>query len=98
MTLIFLHIPKTAGISLRQVLINNTPGPAFRIIHPISDVERLAALPESERAALELVDGHLYYGIHSLLPRPCRYMTMLRDPVEQVLSLYSFIREYKDHH
>lgn len=97
-TLIFLHIPKTAGISLRDILLKNTRGPSFRIIHPIDDTARLAALPESERAAFELVEGHLYFGVHELLPRPARYLTMLRDPVERVLSYYSFVREFKDHH
>jgi hypothetical protein len=98
MPLIFLHIPKTAGLSLRDILLKHIPGPSFRIIHPIDDTARLAALPEPERAALELVEGHLYYGVHELLPSPSRYLTMLRDPVERVLSYYSFVREFKDHH
>src|SRR5690606_10316613 len=29
---------------------------------------------------------------------PCRYFTMLRDPVERVLSWYSYVREYTPHH
>lgn len=98
MTLIFLHIPKTAGISLRQVLHRNISGPTFRIIHPIDDAARLAALPAADRASLDLVEGHLYHGVHEHIPRPCRYLTMLRDPVERTLSYYSFVREYKDHH
>jgi hypothetical protein len=98
-TLVFLHVPKTAGLSLREVLLErNGDRPAFRIITPVRDSERLRALPHAEREALALVEGHLYYGIHELLPRPCVYVTMLRDPVERVLSYYSFVREWEPHH
>lgn len=98
-TLVFLHIPKTAGISLRDVILARMEGrPRFRILNPIDDARKLRALPAAQRAALGLVEGHLYYGIHEVLPRPCVYMTMLRDPVERVLSYYSFVREWEPHH
>jgi hypothetical protein len=98
-TLVFLHIPKTAGLSLREVLLErNGDRPTYRIITPVRDSERLRALPHAEREALALVEGHLYYGVHELLPRPCIYVTMLRDPVERVLSYYSFVREWQPHH
>lgn len=97
-TLVFLHIPKTGGISLRELFLRASGGPSFRIIHPIDDLERLRAKPEEFRAQVRLVEGHLYYGVHELLPNPCLYATMLRDPVERVLSYYSFVREYRGHH
>ncbi len=96
-TLVFLHIPKTAGISLREILLKRR-SPSFRIIHPIDDHQRLADQSAEFRGSLELVEGHLYYGVHEVLPRPCVYLTMLRDPAERVLSYYSFIREYEPHH
>jgi hypothetical protein len=98
-TLIFVHMPKTAGISLREVLLRQMHGrPQFRILHPVADVERLAALPAEERSRLELVEGHMYYGMHELIGRECRYITMLRDPVERVLSWYSYVLENDWHH
>lgn len=96
-TLIFLHIPKTAGISLRDVLVKRC-GPSFQIIHPIEDQRRLAEQSPEFRAGLGLVEGHQYYGVHELLPRPCVYVTMLREPVDRVLSYYSYIREWEPHH
>jgi hypothetical protein len=36
--------------------------------------------------------GHFKFGIHSRLTRPARYVTMLRHPVERILSLYHFER------
>ncbi|MFN0130992.1 MAG: hypothetical protein ACKVW3_00415 [Phycisphaerales bacterium] len=98
-TVVFVHIPKTAGISLREALLANTiPHPSFRILHPIDDHTTLGAQKPHVRASLGLVEGHLYYGVHELLSQPTVYVTMLRHPVERALSYYSFIREWQPHH
>ncbi len=98
-TIVFLHIPKTGGKSLREVLLAGIGRHAyFSVAHPIDDARRLEVLHRDDRAALALVEGHLYYGIHELLPRLCVYLTVLRDPVERVLSLYSYIRASAGHH
>lgn len=55
---------------------------------PLSDI---ADIPEETRRRLELVTGHVHYGVHDFLPAPCRYITILRDPVARVLSLYKYI-------
>jgi hypothetical protein len=98
-TLVSIHIPKTGGMSLREVLLREACGrPTFWIVDPVKDTAWLRSIPEEDRERWVLVEGHMYYGVHEWLPRPCVYMTMLRDPVERVLSLYSHIRERSDHH
>lgn len=42
------------------------------------------------RDDLRGVFGHFSFGIHRQLTRPWTYVTMLRDPVNRVLSLYNF--------
>jgi hypothetical protein len=98
-TLIFLHIPKTGGISLRDTLLAScVPDRVFRILHPIDDQNALAALPSSERAAFQMVEGHMYYGVHELIPRPCAYLTILREPLARIRSFYSYVRRNDWHH
>lgn len=98
-TLVFLHLPKTAGLSLRSAVLSAMAGrPQLRIINPVDDLATLANLAPAERERLVLIEGHLYYGVHELISRECRYMTILRQPIERVLSWYSFVREYTPHH
>ena len=98
-TLVFIHIPKTAGMSLRETLLaNRAPHPSHRILHPIDDYRALAAMPAEYRRALGLIEGHQYFGAHELVEQPCHYLTMLRDPLERILSYYSFVRSWEPHH
>ncbi len=93
-TLLFMHIPKTAGTSLRHAL-ETLYEPAARSY--VYDGSQLAGavsrrqfdqLPARQRAGFGLVMGHFAFGIHSAIPRPARYVTMLRGPVDRVASLY----------
>ena len=53
------------------------------------------------RPDLKAVLGHCNFGIHEQLARPASYVTMLRHPVERVMSLYHFEKlvkaKYGDH-
>jgi Galactose-3-O-sulfotransferase len=92
--LIFLHIPKTAGTTLNRIIEwQYSPFAIFTMdpyrIRPTA--ERLKHLPEARRRRLQVVRGHLFYGIHEFLPQGATYITMLRDPVARVLSAYHFV-------
>jgi len=41
---------------------------------------------------LRVCGGHLAYGLHKALGEPCQYVTLLRDPVDRVISLYSMMK------
>ncbi len=49
-------------------------------------VSDFARLSERRRARFRCVLGHFQFGIHEHVPRPSRYVTLLRDPVTRVLS------------
>jgi hypothetical protein len=46
------------------------------------------------RKDLRTVLGHFWFGIHQYIDRPCRYVTLLRDPVDRVVSLYQHLKTY----
>jgi len=47
------------------------------------DIQRVLA-----REDLRAVLGHFYFGIHRYVIRPWTYITLLRNPVERIISLY----------
>ncbi len=59
--------------------------------------ERFALLSNEARSQIQLVAGHVGYGIHTLLPQGSQYITMLREPKDRLRSEYFFARENRDH-
>jgi hypothetical protein len=97
---IFLHIPKTAGTTLLEILDRQIPPKAIFSIGAIAQesIAQFEALPEEERNRIRLLRGHMGFGLHEFLPGPAHYFTLLRDPVARVISHYNFIRRTPDHY
>lgn len=92
---IFLHIPKTAGTTLHRIIERQYA--AERIISFGPDAHQsiadFRALSEERRAQIRMLKGHMAFGLHRYFPadsdhnRPV-YFTLLRDPIERVISHY----------
>ncbi|MGI9253401.1 MAG: hypothetical protein ACR2J8_06625 [Thermomicrobiales bacterium] len=87
--LFFMHIPKTAGSSLRRML-EAAPATAGRCCwlktgDPAADAPRLPCL----ETAL-VTGGHVRWDDAAVLPGGWQMITVLRDPLDRLLSLYSF--------
>ena len=92
---LFLHIPKTAGTSLRSVFEKNYSLERSLYIGRtlVESKDRLINMSDSERLQLQLIAGHMHYGWHELVPeRTPQYITLLRNPVERIISFYHFVR------
>lgn len=86
--IIFLHLQKTGGTSLRSVFRDvfgatyvceqNDRANDGRWVTPLSGKQTRA------RAWL----GHMSFGLHSVLPSPVPYFTVVRDPVEREVSRF----------
>ena len=94
-TLIYVHIPKTAGTTLYSILKRNLERDRIFFAHTAAD---LASLPAEERVRLQLIRGHFPYGIHRCLSQPVEYITILRDPIERTISNYYYVLRSPDHH
>ena len=97
---IFLHIPKAAGTTLRDILyrqyekehIYELDGKKFS-----QSQEDFKHLNAKEKDKIRLLMGHMYFGLHEFVQSPSSYITMLRDPVEKVISYYYFVSKVTKH-
>jgi Galactose-3-O-sulfotransferase len=97
---IFLHVPKAAGSTLNRLI--ECEYPLFRMysIDPVFFRWSWAHLQRLSRRRLQRIrvfKGHMLFGLHAILPQPATYITVLRDPVDRVLSAFYFMRSYKLH-
>ena len=96
--LIFLHLPKTAGQTLVHIMKRQYGLDAVLSLYSSSFGEELRTMPPQQMDAIRLISGHLYFGVHSFLPRSSTYLTMLRDPVDRIISHYYFVRSHPTHY
>lgn len=86
--LIFLHIPKTAGTSLRTLIHQAYPGEECLLLYSAFEPEVFTAIQQALPKA-KVLYGHVCYGVHQTLGISGRYITFLRNPIERVISFYS---------
>lgn len=97
--LIFMHMPKSGGTTLEGVVKRQyLGGKFFRFTGSKENFAEFRAMSEVERASYDLLSGHMYFGWHEWVPEPATYMTMLRDPVDRVVSFFYYVKRKPEHY
>ena len=101
-TIFVVHIPKAAGTTLRVIMERQYP--AQNVYTMRLDVQAamraFEKLSDEQKRAYRVVFGHQPYGLHRCMPAEARwtYITLLRDPVERVNSLWFYARGSEIHY
>jgi hypothetical protein len=92
---VFLHIPKTAGISLRPHIESNFD--RSKIIKPWIS-EQLIELGPTQVLPYQLIEGHVHYDVaRQILRQPFIGITMLREPIDRHISNLAYAKERIEH-
>lgn len=102
--IIFTHVPRSGGTTLVSVMSSRYPKKEqflFYVREKSGNTdEALAAfssMPAGQRKEMKLLQGHTSFGIHEGYSN-YTYVTLLRDPVERVISYYYYILKLPGHY
>lgn len=99
-TIVFYHLPKTAGTTLDTIIRQNYRN--SEVVTQSIDTHAFLAefkeWPLAKRQQIRLLHGHFPFGIHDLLPQPTRYFAILRDPIERTISYYYHAKRDPHHY
>ena len=95
-------MPKTGGSTLNWILKHQYAPAEFQLlIRHFTSLDVPAAawrdLPADRSRSLRMVSAHMSVGLHSVIERPSRYITILREPVARVVSAYYHMRRSPRH-
>ena len=94
---IHLHIPKTGGTTLRDIIQRQYRSEKILMIPKLEESENIIKeVSTSQINQLKLIQGHLKYGIHNHFHRRAKYFAIIRDPINRVLSTYYYVLSQKN--
>ncbi len=101
-TVIYLHIPKTAGSTFHTIIEQQYTGEAIYSTYPAANhsfgtLDEFMALSDVEKEGIRVLLGHFGFGIDADLPGSSIYITILRDPIERMISDFYHINRDPNH-
>ena len=99
--LIFQHLPKCGGTTFNSILTQNyTKEETFsiKVIDGIKlNTNDFTQLSQTEKDKINLLRGHMEFGLHENFLSDSDYITFLRDPIERIISFYYYVKRVPKH-
>lgn len=101
---IFLHVPRTGGVSMSKILYPYFKPEQRYVVYveeedgnSRSAVQRFIEFPQSQKKNIKFIGGHAYFGLHKYYEH-YTYFTLLRNPVDRIISLYGYALGWDGHY
>ena len=101
-TVIFLHLPKTAGSTLNWIIQRQYEPAAIYAFRwyfhwSLLPTDEFKQLPTAQKEKIRFITGHMSFGLHEAMSGSYTYITVLRNPVDRVISSYYHILRDRKH-
>jgi len=97
--IIFLHIPKAGGTTLYSVIRKNyDANKIYTLAGTRQAMIEFMKMPREEINRYYCVQGHMGFGFHNYFDDDIKYITLMRDPIKRVISLYFYILRTPQHY
>ena len=91
--LVVPHIPKTAGTTLRMIIGREYRSRESLFVYEkarkFHKISKLEGMTSKRKQRIRVLMGHFGMNIKDIFPSPFECFTLLRDPVEKILSQYA---------
>ncbi|QHI35442.1 hypothetical protein IMCC3317_07880 [Kordia antarctica] len=101
---IFLHVPRTGGVSMSKILYPFFKPEERYVVYVEEEggnsrnaVQRFIELPQAEKEKIKFIGGHAYFGLHEYYSN-YSYFTLLRNPVDRIISIYGYALGWEGHY
>ena len=99
MTVLFLHIPKTAGYTLRSLLKLQYKNSKVLFLKGSNPVQSFNDWMDNNTLEhIDLLFGHIDFGIHKNFIKDVDYVTMIRHPLNRLVSHYNYVKRESKHY
>ena len=107
--LIHFHIGRTGGVSFRNQILNRKFGTSLMPITankthstPIDKIGfkyigDYCNLSNRDKNKINCLSGHLPFGIHEYIPKPAKYISLIRNPIDRLISEWNSVSTRVNH-
>ena len=99
--LIFQHLPKCGGSTFFKVIFRMYKTEQTFSIHTVDNIrlniDNFKNLPLERRNQINLLYGHMKFGLHKFMSGNPKYITFLRKPEERIVSYYYYVLSLPNH-
>jgi hypothetical protein len=98
----YLHVPKAGGTTLNHVLdrkFRKSKQYNYSTLAPQKCIECIKKMSVHQKKNIDLIRGHFVYGFHTWFEtEEPKYFTVLREPVQRVVSHYKYSAWKRNHY
>tara|TARA_B110000037_G_scaffold74060_1_gene88866 strand:+ start:122 stop:943 length:822 start_codon:yes stop_codon:yes gene_type:complete len=100
--IIFLHLPKAGGTTLRQIFYkqySHLKSNEIFTVNRTKETYKFLDLSDDEKNKIKLLVGHFPFGLHKSMNeyKTYKYISFLRNPINRTVSAYNYAKTTKGH-